>query len=78
MQLALGVCVDFREMTNIKVVHVDDMDCVVEPGITWNALNDELKKYNLFYPVDPGPGASIGGMVSDGDGDGDDGGAVMV
>ena len=49
-------------MNSVKTIHDADMDCVVEPGITWNELNDILKKYKLFFPVDPGPGASIGGM----------------
>jgi len=59
-----GVFIDVSRMQSIHAVHVSDMDCVVEPGISWNNLNAELKKHELFYPVDPGPGASIGGMVA--------------
>jgi D-lactate dehydrogenase (cytochrome) len=59
-----GVTMSFSEMTAIKSVNASDMDCVVEPGITWTALNEALKPHGLFFPVDPGPGASIGGMVS--------------
>ena len=56
-----GVVIDVSRMNAVKEVHEADMDVVVEPGITWNDLNDQLKQYGLFFPVDPGPGASIGG-----------------
>jgi D-lactate dehydrogenase (cytochrome) len=59
-----GVFIDVSRMQRIRSLHVSDMDCVVEPGISWNNLNAELKEHGLFYPVDPGPGASIGGMVA--------------
>jgi D-lactate dehydrogenase (cytochrome) len=50
-------------MKKVVRLNVDDMDVVVEPGISYGELNEYLKPYNLFFPVDPGPGASIGGMV---------------
>lgn len=53
-------------MARILELHEDDMDVVVEPGITYNDLNDYLRPMGLFFPVDPGPGASIGGMVATG------------
>ena len=56
--------IDLTRMQAIRALHVDDMDVVVEPGLSWNNLNAELKKHGLFYPVDPGPGASLGGMVA--------------
>jgi len=59
-----GLCVDMSMMASILAINTSDMDCVVQPGITWNNLNAELEPYNLFFPVDPGPGASIGGMVA--------------
>ena len=59
-----GVFIDLTRMQAIRALHVDDMDVVVEPGLSWNNLNAELKKHGLFYPVDPGPGASLGGMVA--------------
>lgn len=50
-------------MDKILRISVDDMDCTVQPGITWTQLNDQLKAHGLFFPMDPGAGASIGGMV---------------
>ncbi|XP_058105737.1 D-lactate dehydrogenase [cytochrome], mitochondrial isoform X2 [Magnolia sinica] len=49
---------------NVKSLHVEDMDVVVEPGIGWVELNEYLKPYGLFFPLDPGPGATIGGMCA--------------
>ncbi|PIA54191.1 hypothetical protein AQUCO_00900620v1 [Aquilegia coerulea] len=48
----------------VKALHVEDMDVVVEPGIGWMELNDYLEPYGLFFPLDPGPGATIGGMCA--------------
>lgn len=59
-----GVCISFERMKDIVAVHEDDMDVVVQPGIGWVELNEHLSKKGLFFPVDPAPGASIGGMVS--------------
>lgn len=43
---------------------MDDMDAILEPGIGWIELNEILKPYGLFFPLDPGPGATIGGMAA--------------
>ncbi|CAN1277911.1 D-lactate dehydrogenase [cytochrome], mitochondrial [Linum perenne] len=59
-----GVCVDLSFMKKVKALHVEDMDCVVEPGIGWMELNEYLEPYGLFFPLDPGPGATIGGMCA--------------
>lgn len=59
-----GVCVDFRNMTRILRLSPEDMDVAVQPGITREALNTELRATGLFFPVDPGANASIGGMTS--------------
>ncbi|EPS69587.1 hypothetical protein M569_05175 [Genlisea aurea] len=59
-----GVCIDMTQMKNVKALHVSDMDVVVEPGIGWMELNEYLQPYGLFFPLDPGPGATIGGMCA--------------
>ncbi|MDP4593295.1 MAG: FAD-binding protein [Beijerinckiaceae bacterium] len=59
-----GVCIDTVQMKSVIAVHSEDLDCVVEPGITRKELNDYLRDTGLFFPIDPGADASIGGMVS--------------
>ncbi|CAM6102545.1 unnamed protein product [Calypogeia fissa] len=59
-----GVSLDMTLMKGVKALHLDDMDVVVEPGIGWIELNEYLKPYGLFFPLDPGPGATIGGMCA--------------
>ncbi|KAI6707941.1 hypothetical protein PZA11_005899 [Diplocarpon coronariae] len=61
-----GICVDFARMNKVLELHKEDMDVVVQPGVGWELLNEELAKDNLFFPPDPGPGAMIGGMVGTG------------
>ncbi|KAJ4514816.1 D-lactate ferricytochrome c oxidoreductase [Exophiala dermatitidis] len=61
------VCIDFGCMNKVLAVHEEDMDVVVQPGVPYLELNDLLmKRYNLLFPPDPGPGAQIGGMISQG------------
>jgi D-lactate dehydrogenase (cytochrome) len=59
-----GISVDMREMNRIIAVHADDLDCVIEPGVTRKALNEHLRDQGLFFPIDPGADASLGGMAS--------------
>ncbi|KAF5232057.1 hypothetical protein FAUST_8919 [Fusarium austroamericanum] len=61
-----GICIDFGRMSSIVELNKDDLDCVVQPGIGWMDLNEELATHGLFFPPDPGPGAMIGGMVGTG------------
>ncbi|KAK5574415.1 hypothetical protein RB653_009690 [Dictyostelium firmibasis] len=58
-----GITVDFRNMSRILQVYKDDFYVTVQPGISYGDLNEELKKIGFFFPVDPGPGATIGGMI---------------
>src|SRR6185312_3186695 len=59
-----GVSIDFRDMNKVIKVHAEDLDCVIEPGITRKALNEQLRDSGLFFPIDPGADASLGGMAA--------------
>ncbi|PNP52317.1 hypothetical protein THARTR1_07097 [Trichoderma harzianum] len=59
-----GVCIDMCEMDKIVEFHPQDMDIVVQAGVNWTVLNEEIKDTGLFLPPDPGPTALIGGMVA--------------
>ncbi|CTQ51368.1 FAD-binding oxidoreductase [Jannaschia donghaensis] len=59
-----GVTIDFRRMDKVLEVVPEDMLVRVQPGVTRESLNTELRATGLFFPVDPGANASLGGMAA--------------
>lgn len=59
-----GLSIDFSEMNKIISINSQDLDCVVEPGVTRKSLNEELRDTGLFFAIDPGADASLGGMAA--------------
>ncbi|MEK3936253.1 FAD-linked oxidase C-terminal domain-containing protein [Sporosarcina sp. FSL W7-1349] len=59
-----GITIDFSLMNKVLEIKEDDLLVTVQPGVTRSQLNQELKKYGLFFTVDPGADATLGGMAA--------------
>lgn len=59
-----SLCIDMSRMNNMLALHHEDQDCQIQAGMTRLELNQQIKNHGLFFPVDPGANASIGGMCA--------------
>src|SRR5689334_8304043 len=59
-----GVSIDMSQMRRVVRISAEDLDATVEAGVTRKQLNAELRSHGLFFPVDPGADASLGGMTA--------------
>jgi D-lactate dehydrogenase (cytochrome) len=59
-----GISIDVNRMNKVLSVNAEDLTVTVQPGVTRKQLNEEIKNTGLFFPIDPGADASIGGMAA--------------
>ncbi|MDP3134831.1 MAG: FAD-linked oxidase C-terminal domain-containing protein [Burkholderiaceae bacterium] len=59
-----GISIDVSRMNKVLHIHAEDLTVTVQPGVTRKQLNEEIKSTGLFFPIDPGADASLGGMAA--------------
>jgi D-lactate dehydrogenase (cytochrome) len=59
-----GISLDMSRMNKVISIDADDLDCTIQPGLTREDLNVHLRDTGLFFPIDPGANASLGGMAA--------------
>lgn len=64
LALSGGLSIDLLQMNRVIALHAQDLTVTVQPGVTRKQLNVEIKDTGLFFPIDPGADASIGGMAA--------------
>jgi D-lactate dehydrogenase (cytochrome) len=64
LALSGGLSIDLLQMNRVIAVHAQDLTVTVQPGVTRKQLNVEIKDTGLFFPIDPGADASLGGMAA--------------
>jgi D-lactate dehydrogenase (cytochrome) len=62
-----GISIDVSRMNQVLRINAEDLTVTVQPGVTRKAVNEAVKSEGLFFPIDPGADASIGGMSASGD-----------
>ena len=59
-----GISIDVSRMNKVLAINAEDLTVTVQPGVTRKQLNDEIKSTGLFFPIDPGADATLGGMAA--------------